>query len=610
MWARGTFASVGLVTFLSLTSLVACGGDDGGSTNDDGGGNAAGEPGTGGGDGTGGSAVTGGSGGAASGGNGSGGAAVDECEPNPCVHGTCTGEPGDGTTSCDCDAGYEGATCDVDTDECAAMPCKNGGTCAEGDIAEFTCTCPDGFGGPTCEWTEACFTAEYSSLLVAECPPGHIIMDVTYAELGDLAGSCQDGFTEGTCGFPGLLAQADMYCVGQGDCIFLVDAGQDDPCPNTDKFMAMQIMCGASVCGDGIRVSPEECDDGNTLDGDDCPSDCNLDACQPNPCSNGGTCTDGVQELTCECPDGWTGKLCEESTSICGNAPEGQEMFLQCPAGTVIKDITFASYGQPQGGCGQGEVLTVGSCHAPSSQTIVEANCLGKDTCLVPVDWMSLGEDPCPNQAKWFSASAECEAPVCGDGVLTSDEECDDGNNVNGDGCEGDCSEDACAGENPCQNDGLCYDQFRGFSCGCFPGTSGELCQNTDPCDPNPCGQNEQCWDLGDGSHECTCPDGYFGDNCVPGDCAGGAEYDFLELGCAAGQVITSVDFASYGTPSGLCGDYGVEAGCDAATSVSVVEAQCLGKQTCSVHATNVTFGDPCEGTNKWMYAQVACGTP
>ncbi len=180
MWARGTFASVGLVTFLSLTSLVACGGDEGGSTNDDGGGNAAGDTGTGGDDGTGGSAVTGGSGGATG-----GTAADDECDPNPCVHGSCTDEPGEGTTSCECEPGYEGATCDVDTDECAAMPCKNGGTCAEGDIAEFSCTCPEGFGGPTCEWTETCFTAEYLSTLVAECPPGQMIMDVTYADLGN-----------------------------------------------------------------------------------------------------------------------------------------------------------------------------------------------------------------------------------------------------------------------------------------------------------------------------------------------------------------------------------------------------------------------------------------
>ena len=35
---------------------------------------------------------------------------IDDCSPNPCVHGTCT----DGVDSytCACDAGYDGDNCD------------------------------------------------------------------------------------------------------------------------------------------------------------------------------------------------------------------------------------------------------------------------------------------------------------------------------------------------------------------------------------------------------------------------------------------------------------------------------------------------------------------
>ena len=32
--------------------------------------------------------------------------------------------------------------------------------------------------------------------------------------------------------------------------------------------------------------------------------------CSPNPCQNGGTCTDGVNSYTCSCVEGYTGNNC------------------------------------------------------------------------------------------------------------------------------------------------------------------------------------------------------------------------------------------------------------------------------------------------------------
>jgi len=64
------------------------------------------------------------------------------------------------------------------------------------------------------------------------------------------------------------------------------------------------VDCGENgTCVDGIC----ECDAG--YEGDHC--EINIDECDPNPCLNGGTCTDGVNSYTCACIDGFTGEDCQ-----------------------------------------------------------------------------------------------------------------------------------------------------------------------------------------------------------------------------------------------------------------------------------------------------------
>ena len=38
-----------------------------------------------------------------------------------------------------------------------------------------------------------------------------------------------------------------------------------------------------------------------------------INDCSPNPCVNGGNCTDGVASYTCSCANGYTGTDCETS---------------------------------------------------------------------------------------------------------------------------------------------------------------------------------------------------------------------------------------------------------------------------------------------------------
>uniref|UniRef100_A0A4W5LL63 SUEL-type lectin domain-containing protein n=1 Tax=Hucho hucho TaxID=62062 RepID=A0A4W5LL63_9TELE len=90
------------------------------------------------------------------------------------------------------------------------------------------------------------------------------------------------------------------------------------------------------------------------------------------------------------------------------------------------------------------------------------------------------------------------------------------------------------------------------------------------------------------------------GANTVQGTVQEGAE---LELACPAGSSITSIIFASYGTPNNY-----VQGSCEAATSLEVVTESCVGQPSCQVAASDDVFGDPCpETVIKSLSVQAEC---
>ena len=89
--------------------------------------------------------------------------------------------------------------------------------------------------------------------------------------------------------------------------------------------------------------------------------------------------------------------------------------------------------------------------------------------------------------------------------------------------------------------------------------------------------------------------------------CETAAEDETATLACPAGAVITSIDFASYGTSTGTCEDLAAGA-CHAAESERIVREACLGMSSCTVDADNATFGgDPCSMTLKTLGIRATC---
>lgn len=77
--------------------------------------------------------------------------------------------------------------------------------------------------------------------------------------------------------------------------------------------------------------------------------------------------------------------------------------------------------------------------------------------------------------------------------------------------------------------------------------------------------------------------------------CGNVGDWFSVHLSCAqSGGVIDSIDFASYGTATGACGQM-KQGSCHAANSLDIVKQACLGKSECNVPASPDVFGDPCE---------------
>ncbi|CAL5200286.1 unnamed protein product [Lathyrus oleraceus] len=71
-------------------------------------------------------------------------------------------------------------------------------------------------------------------------------------------------------------------------------------------------------------------------------------------------------------------------------------------------------------------------------------------------------------------------------------------------------------------------------------------------------------------------------------------------------HVISSIKFASYGTPLGTCGSF-YHGRCSSNKALSIVEKACIGSRSCSVGVSTDTFGDPCRGLTKSLAVEATC---
>jgi cysteine-rich repeat protein len=187
------------------------------------------------------------------------------------------------------------------------------------------------------------------------------------------------------------------------------------------------------LCGNGYITSDEQCDDGNTLDGDCCSSTCQFEpaaaACDDGEvCSDGDTCDGGGAclpgpPLTCD-----DGTYCN-GTEIC-------ESGVGCQPGTppVLDDGVVCTVDS----CDEGADIVV---HAPSDALCDNGqDCDGSEVCDIDLDCQ-------PGTPPPLDDGVACTDDSCveGTGVVNAP---NDGNCTNGLVCDG---VETCDAINDCQ---------------------------------------------------------------------------------------------------------------------------------------------------------------
>jgi hypothetical protein len=237
----------------------------------------------------------------------------------------------------------------------------------------------------------------------------------------------------------------------------------------------------------------------------------------------------------------------ELTTTVCASVPQNQTASITCPAGQVVTAITFASFGTPTGTCGS---FKTGSCNATNSVSIVSAACLGKASCSVAATTTVFG-NPCSGTSKTLDIQVTCSS---GSDAGASDAGHD----------ASDASHDA-----------------------------------SDASDARATDASHDASDAAQDASDASGP--------PPGVICGSAPQNgTVSLSCPTGQVVGSIQFASFGTPTGTCGSFKTGS-CNATNSVSIVSAACVGKASCSIAATTTVFGNPCSGVSKTLDVQALC---
>ncbi|XP_076387489.1 cell polarity complex component crumbs isoform X5 [Megachile rotundata] len=289
---------------------------------------------------------------------------IDECKRyTPCEHGVCTDGRADYT--CTCEPEYGGKNCSVELTGCQGNACQNGGTCwpylVDETIHKFNCTCPNGFHGEICDYVTTMSLTGRSYVLVnttrdegydiqfrfrTTLPNGLLaigkgstfyILELVNGKLnlhssllnkweGVFIGSgLNDSHWQKV--FVAINATHLVLSANEEQTIYPISLNEGSNSNHTSFPMTyvggttnylQRLTHGPSFfvgCTEDLVINGEWVYSGTssmTVYMEDVESGCPREAqCSPNPCKNGGHCTDRWRDFSCKCERPYLGHTCQ-----------------------------------------------------------------------------------------------------------------------------------------------------------------------------------------------------------------------------------------------------------------------------------------------------------
>ncbi|KAL5014723.1 hypothetical protein ScPMuIL_008993 [Solemya velum] len=385
---------------------------------------------------------------------------------------------------CTCSDGWMGTLCEEDINECDENPCPNNSICENTD-GSHTCTCNDGFKmtnsicqdinecdnspcpNSTCENTDGSYTCACND--VFKMANSIYCNDTCECDM-DHTTKCDNVDGQCTCqaGWTGTFCRNDF-----DECEALPCQANAD-CKNNNGSYTCECKKGYVL----TDVECLECDDDKY--GTNCNETCECDMDQTTKCDN----VDGQ----CTCKAGWTGTFCRNDINECE--------ALLCQENADCKNNN-GSY----------------TCECKKGYKLTGVECLDINEC---------DDNPCPNSiCENTDGSHTC---TCNDGFKMANSICQ--SKTYGKQCEPDKYGTNCSETCQCAMDHtVTCDKVSGY-CTCSDGWMGTLCEeDINECDENPCPNNSICENT-DGSHTCTCNDGFKMTNSICQDCNDTCECD------------------------------------------------------------------------------------
>ncbi len=210
--------------------------------------------------------------------------------------------------------------------------------------------------------------------------------------------------------------------VSLNDTVFIAVQGHS---PTDAGTFSLTVKNRAVTCGDGNTDPPEQCDDGATDSGDGCSAQCAVESSEAEP--NGTTAAANAYSSP------WFGAI----------APAGDVDVIKIVVPST--STLTATIGDFDGGCQSGALdsyleildqngatlLTTDDDGGVGNCSSAQATTLAPGTYFVRVSASPKASIP----TFAYKLGLALTQDICGDGVITGGEQCDDGNLAAGDGC-------------------------------------------------------------------------------------------------------------------------------------------------------------------------------